>query len=92
MKANTDDTSGDRSSPRVSTASSIALNWSTFDLAQRSHWPSPNHRDMNKSDEPDQGEPKSSKPSRSEEAMRAIEEYANELREIIKKLRRRFFN
>ena len=51
-----------------------------------------NHRAMNKLDEPDQGEPKSFKPSRSGEALRAIEEYANDLREIIKKLRRRFFN
>jgi hypothetical protein len=46
---------------------------------------------MNKPDEPDQ-EPRSSKPSRSEEALRAIEEYTNGLREIIKKLRQRLLN
>jgi len=36
---------------------------------------------------PDKEAPKP-KPSRSEEALRIIEEYANDLREIIKKLRR----
>ena len=36
---------------------------------------------------PDKEAPKP-KPSRSEEALRIIEEYAKELREIIKKLRR----
>jgi hypothetical protein len=45
---------------------------------------------MNKSDELGQGtEPPKSKPSRSEEALRIIEEYAKGLREIIKKLRQR---
>ena len=45
---------------------------------------------LNKSDELGQGtEPPKSKPSRSEEALRIIEEYAKGLREIIKKLRQR---
>jgi hypothetical protein len=53
-------------------------------------WFSPNHRAMNKSDELGQGtEPPKSKPSRSEEALRIIEEYAKGLREIIKKRRQR---
>jgi hypothetical protein len=43
---------------------------------------------MNKSDEPDQGKP-TPKPSHSEEALRILEEYANGLREIIKRLRQR---
>jgi hypothetical protein len=43
---------------------------------------------MNKPDERDQDKPRP-KPSRAEEALRIIEEYANDLREIIKKLRRR---
>jgi hypothetical protein len=45
---------------------------------------------MNKTDK--QGldkEPPRPKPSRSDEALRIIEEYANALREIIKKLRQR---
>jgi hypothetical protein len=37
----------------------------------------------------EQGEAKEPKPSRSEEARRIIEEYANDLREIIRKLRRK---
>jgi hypothetical protein len=44
---------------------------------------------MNKPDERDQDKPRP-EPSRSEEALRIIEEYANGLREIIKKLRQRF--
>ena len=46
-------------------------------------------RDMNESDEPnkDVSKPKPSGPTR--EVMRIIEEYANDLREIIKKLRKR---
>jgi len=47
---------------------------------------------MKKSDAPDQGKPGSSEPSRPEEALRVIEEYANGLREVIKKLRRRLLN
>jgi hypothetical protein len=47
-----------------------------------------NHRAMNKLDEPYQDKPRP-KPSRSEEALRIIEEYAKGLREIIKKLRQR---
>jgi hypothetical protein len=45
---------------------------------------------MNPSDEPspDKEAPKP-KPSRSDEARRVIEEYLNDLREIIRKLRRR---
>jgi hypothetical protein len=41
---------------------------------------------MNKPDEPNKPRPK---PSRTEEALRIIEEYANGLREIIKRLRQR---
>jgi signal recognition particle subunit SEC65 len=37
----------------------------------------------------EQNEAKEPRPSRLEEARRVIEEYANDLREIIKKLRRR---
>jgi len=48
---------------------------------------SPNIRVMNKPDEVDQGKPRP-KPWRSD-ALRIIEEYVNDLREIIKKLRRR---
>jgi hypothetical protein len=40
---------------------------------------------------PDKDEPLLT-PTRSDEALRIIEEYANNLREIIKKLRRRFYN
>jgi hypothetical protein len=40
---------------------------------------------------PDNDEPLST-PPRSNEALRMIEGYADDLREIIKKLRRRFFN
>lgn len=43
---------------------------------------------MNKPDEQNQDKPRP-KPSRAEEALRIIEEYANGLREIIKKLRQR---
>ena len=44
---------------------------------------------MKPSDEPRLGKDEPPKLSRSEEARRIIEEYANHLREIIKKLRRR---
>ena len=45
---------------------------------------------MNKTDELSLNkEPLRSKPSRSDEALRIIEEYTNGLREIIKKLRQR---
>jgi hypothetical protein len=44
---------------------------------------------MPQDDEPTSG-PKPSKPSRSEEARRIIEEYADDLREILKKLRKLF--
>ena len=44
---------------------------------------------MNKPDEPDQDKPRP-KPSPTEEARRIVEEYANGLRDIIKKLRQRF--
>jgi hypothetical protein len=59
-----------------------------LDLAQWPFLSSPNIRVMNKPDEVDQGKPRP-KPSRSEDALRIIEEYVNDLREIIKKLRRR---
>jgi hypothetical protein len=45
---------------------------------------------VNKPDEPGQGkQTPRPKPSRSEDALRIIAEYANDLREIIKKLRQR---
>jgi hypothetical protein len=39
-------------------------------------------------DEPTSGPKKPSKPSRTEEARRIVEEYANDLREILQKLRK----
>jgi hypothetical protein len=57
-----------------------------LDLAQWPFLSAPNIRVMNKPDEEDQGKPRL-KPSRSEKALRIIEEYVNDLREIIKKLR-----
>jgi hypothetical protein len=61
-----------------------------LDLAQWSLWLLPNPRAMNKTDKlgPNK-EPPRPKPSRSDEALRIIEEYANALREIIEKLRQR---
>jgi hypothetical protein len=61
-----------------------------FDLAQCTLWSSPDRWDMKPSDKPrlDKDKPPP-KLSRSEEALRIIEEYADHLREIIKKLRRR---
>jgi hypothetical protein len=45
---------------------------------------------MNATDKPIQGkQPPKPKPSRREEALRIIEEYVNDLREIIRKLRRK---
>ena len=44
---------------------------------------------MTKKDKPSAGQPANDKLSRSEEARRIIEEYVNDLLEIIKKLRRR---
>jgi hypothetical protein len=41
-------------------------------------------------DEPALGHEKSRKPSRSEEARRIVQEYADDLREILKKLRKLF--
>ena len=61
-----------------------------FDLAQWSPLGRSDRCDMKPSDKPrrvDKDEPP--KLSRSEEACRIIEEYADHLREIIKKLRRR---
>ena len=46
-----------------------------------------NHQAMTSPDEPASDKPKP-KPSRSEQALRIIEEYANDLRAIIKRLRR----
>jgi hypothetical protein len=48
----------------------------------------PNHLVMTRPDEPDQGKPRP-QPSRLEEAKQIIQEYTNDLREIIKKLRQR---
>ena len=59
-----------------------------LDLGQWPFLSSPNVRVMSKPDDVDQGKPRP-KPSRSEEALRIIEEYVNDLREIIKKLRQR---
>ena len=61
-----------------------------FDLAQWLSLGRSDRCDMKPSDEPrrvDKNEPP--KLSRSGEALRIIEEYADQLREIIKKLRRR---
>jgi|GEM_PF-3756247 len=44
---------------------------------------------MNQPDKSDPSKEPPSKPSRVEEALRIIEEYANDLREIIVKLRQR---
>jgi hypothetical protein len=53
-------------------------------------WFSTNDRTMRQSDERGRGkEAPKPKPSRSEEVLRVIEEYAKELREIIRKLRRK---
>jgi hypothetical protein len=41
-------------------------------------------------DEPASGPDKPRKPSRTEEAWRVVEEYANDLREILKKFRKLF--
>jgi hypothetical protein len=41
-------------------------------------------------DQPASGPEKLSKPSRTEQARRIVEEYADDLREILKKLRRLF--
>jgi hypothetical protein len=41
-------------------------------------------------DEPASGPEKPSKPSRTEDARRIVEEYADDLREILKKLRKLF--
>jgi hypothetical protein len=45
---------------------------------------------MPQDDEPPSGLELPSKPSRTQEARRIVEEYANDLREILKKLRKRF--
>lgn len=47
---------------------------------------------MEPPEEPRPGKETPAKPSRFDEARRVIEEYANDLREIIKKLRRREVN
>lgn len=58
-----------------------------IDLSQISQPPRADHQTMAAPDK--QTEDKESKPPRLDEARRIIEEYANDLREIIKKLRRR---
>ena len=64
--------------------------WSPFDLAQCTLWSCAKRSDMKPSDKPRLGEDEPPpKLSRSEEALRIIKEYADNLREIIKKLRRR---
>jgi hypothetical protein len=69
---------------------SISVQMSPIDPSQRRLLAPPNRRGMVSPDKPnadkDAPEPK---PSRLDEARRIIAEYANELREIIKKLRRR---
>jgi hypothetical protein len=52
-------------------------------------WFSADRRGMVPPEEPLSGKDEPPKPSRLEEALRVIEEYAADLREIIKKLRRR---
>jgi hypothetical protein len=61
-----------------------------FDLPPISPWSCADRRAMKPSDKPRLGKDEPPpKLSRSEEALRIIEEYADQLREIIKKLRRR---
>ena len=62
----------------------------SFDLAQCTLWSGANRWYMKSPDKPrvDKDEPPL-KLSRSEEARRIIEEYAHQLREIIRKFRRR---
>jgi hypothetical protein len=61
-----------------------------FDLAQRIVWLCANRCDMTPPDKPGLGkEEPPTKLSRSEEALRIIEEYAEHLRELIEKFRRR---
>jgi hypothetical protein len=45
---------------------------------------------MPQNDKPTSGPKPPSKPSRAEEARRIVEEYANDLREILKELRKPF--
>jgi hypothetical protein len=45
---------------------------------------------MPQDDEPTSGSEPPSKPSRTEEALRIVEEYADDLRKILKKLRKLF--
>lgn len=64
----------------------------TVDLAQVSGVEAVNRADMRKpTDQVQRSEPNSSK-ARLEEARRAAEEYAEDLREIIRRLRERFLN
>ena len=61
-----------------------------FDLAQWSFWFCADRCDMKPSDKPRLGKDEPPpKLSRSEDARRIIQEYIDNLREIIKKLRRR---
>ncbi|MCP3459742.1 hypothetical protein [Bradyrhizobium sp. CCGUVB23] len=62
------------------------VSWS-LDLAQCAVFVLPDRQGMKPPEEPRQNK-ETTKPSRLEEARRIIEEYANDLREIIKKLRR----
>ena len=82
--------SGHASTQNCNLARSQALKRETIDLSQCPPFGfSLNHQVMIPLDEPaqDKKAPKP-KPSHSEEALRIIEEYANDLREIIEKLRR----
>jgi hypothetical protein len=64
--------------------------WSPFDLAQCTLWSCAERGDMKPPDKRRLGEDEPPlQLSRSDEALRIIEEYANHLREIIKKLRQR---
>jgi hypothetical protein len=68
-----------------------AANRHPFDLAQWSFLVRIQRRDMKPSDEPRRVNKEDEPPqlSRSDEALRIIEEYANHLREMIMKLRHR---
>jgi hypothetical protein len=62
---------------------------SSLDIAQDTLWSCADRRDMKPPDKPRVDDDEPPKPTRSEEALRIIEEYADQLRNIIKRLRRR---
>jgi hypothetical protein len=71
---------------RIAAAEVVAA---AFDLAQRPHLFPPIRGTMTKPDDQRVAKERKPKPSRLEAARRVIEEYANDLRKIIEKLRRK---